>query len=204
MRSDIYSLGCTLYYMLKGQPPYRRENPALILFAHCQDPIPNLTEHVPGAPERLDALFQRMLAKKAVDRVATMAEVIAGLEACRQELEPNSRPSPEAPFTVPPALTMRLDAAHDLHEVAHPYKDELTIDLPLASETEPGPPAPISSDPLAGVLCEISGAVVTAPPEATSSGWRRTPRLWWTLGIAGLAILALAACCWIAIRGWPG
>jgi serine/threonine protein kinase len=203
-RSDIYSLGCTLYYMLKGQPPYRRENPALILFAHCQDPIPKLTEHVPGTPQRLDALFQRMLAKKAADRVATMAELIAEIDTCRQELEPDTRPSSRAPCAAPPAFARRLDTAHDIHEVAGPYTDEMTIDLPLTSETRSGPPAPISPDPLAGALCEISESVVTVPPQATSSGWRGTPRLWWTIALAALAIGALAACGWIAIRGWPG
>src|SRR5204863_6935147 len=73
-RSDVYSLGCTLFYLLTGQPPYRRDNAALILFAHCQDPIPNLAEHVPGVSCRLGELFRRMLAKKPVDRVATMTE----------------------------------------------------------------------------------------------------------------------------------
>ena len=84
-RSDIYSLGCTMYYLLHGRPPYRRDNPALILFAHCQDPIPSLGEGLAGISGRLEALFQRMLAKKPEDRVTTMNEVIAELEACRSE-----------------------------------------------------------------------------------------------------------------------
>src|SRR5262249_45263189 len=85
-RTDIYSLGCTLYYLIHGVPPYRRENAALILFAHCNDPIPPLAAGVPGVPDRLEALFTRMLAKKAADRTPSMSEVIAVLEECRREI----------------------------------------------------------------------------------------------------------------------
>jgi serine/threonine-protein kinase len=94
-RCDIYSLGCTLYYLLRGQPPYRRDNPALILYAHCNDPIPPLGQEVPGVPESLDAVFRRMLAKKVADRISTMADVIAELEACRDSAQSSSQHVPE-------------------------------------------------------------------------------------------------------------
>lgn len=115
-RSDVYSLGCTLHYLLRGRPPYRRDNPALILLAHCQDPIPDLKE-TPGVSERLDAVFQRLMAKKPADRFATMAEAAAELELCQKELAghpvpPLAAPRPAQPAkTLEPALTMREDPA---------------------------------------------------------------------------------------------
>ncbi len=88
-RCDIYSLGCTLHYLLRGRPPYRRENAAQTLLAHCSDPIPNLRYDVPGIPERLAALFVRMVAKKPAERVSTMTEVVAELNACLREVPGN-------------------------------------------------------------------------------------------------------------------
>ena len=79
-RSDIYSLGCTLYRLLTGRTPYYGETVMDKIFAHVGDPIPSLRAACPAAPEPLDALYQRMMAKKPVERPQTMTEVIAALE----------------------------------------------------------------------------------------------------------------------------
>ena len=203
-RSDIYSLGCTLYYVLKGHPPYRRDNAALILFAHCQDPIPKLAEDVPGVPPRLAAIFRRMLAKQVADRVATMTEVIAELEACRQELQPDVEPSSDAIRPVAPVVVAQLALSPEPHAVTSQFNDERTIDLPLAAEIEVDPPAAASvPDSLASALSEISESVVPAPRQRTLSGGRRNSRIWWTIALAGLATGALAAGAWFAVGGWP-
>ncbi len=103
-RCDVYSLGCTLHYLLRGRPPFRRENAALTLLAHVQDPIPKLRETNPEVPECLDALFQRMMAKSVANRIGTMAEVITELEACQCELTGGGKklaavnPPPEPPL----------------------------------------------------------------------------------------------------------
>jgi len=80
-RADIYALGCTLYRLLTGNPPYRGESLMQILMAHQQAPIPSLCAARPETPAELDAVFQKMVAKKPEDRQPTMAEVIAELEA---------------------------------------------------------------------------------------------------------------------------
>ncbi len=81
-RSDIYSLGCTLFFLLTGRPAYSGETVVDTIFAHASDPIPSLSNSADQPiPPELDKLFRRMVAKQAGDRFASMTEVVAALEA---------------------------------------------------------------------------------------------------------------------------
>jgi len=86
-RADIYSLGCSLFYLLTGKATYDGETLTEKLLAHQTDPIPSIQALRPDVPEQVEAAFCRMVAKKVADRYQTMSEVIADLEACgtRQE-----------------------------------------------------------------------------------------------------------------------
>jgi len=79
-RSDIYSLGCTFYYLLVGAPPYPAETTAEKMIAHQEAPIPSLRALRGDVSAEFDALFQKMLAKTPEERHASMSEVIAELE----------------------------------------------------------------------------------------------------------------------------
>jgi serine/threonine protein kinase len=80
-RSDIYSLGCTFAYLLTGRPLYGGESALDKLLAHRDAPIPSLREIRPEAPDELDRVFQRMVAKEPSQRYSTMSELIDDLEA---------------------------------------------------------------------------------------------------------------------------
>lgn len=74
--SDIYSLGCTLYRLLTGVPPYHASRPIDVLLAHRKSPIPSVRKYCTGASRELELLLLRMMAKAAKDRPQTMNEVI--------------------------------------------------------------------------------------------------------------------------------
>ncbi|MGD0283963.1 MAG: serine/threonine-protein kinase, partial [Dissulfurispiraceae bacterium] len=82
-RADIYSLGCTLYYLLVGRPPYLGDTLTKIIIAHRELPIPSLRAMRKDVPDSLNLIFQRMLAKNQDDRQRSMSEVIAQLRQCR-------------------------------------------------------------------------------------------------------------------------
>ena len=95
-RSDIYSLGCTLFYLLTRRPVYGGETIVKRILAHRDEPIPSVMELRPDCPETLDAAIQRMLAKRPEDRPQSMAEIIVALESCLEK--PDAAPPLAAPL----------------------------------------------------------------------------------------------------------
>lgn len=78
--SDVYSLGCTLHYLLTGRPPYGGSTGLEKFLAHCNEPVPSLVSRRPDVPAELDQVFAKMLAKSPDERFASLAEVIGALE----------------------------------------------------------------------------------------------------------------------------
>ncbi len=97
-RSDIYSLGCTLHFLLTGRPPYAAKTWAELFLAHRHEPIPSLKAARRSVPDHLEKLFVRMLAKNPADRPQTMAAVIASTEIAMDQAR--ARPSPSRTIPV--------------------------------------------------------------------------------------------------------
>jgi serine/threonine protein kinase len=111
IRADIYSLGCTVYHLITGQAPYcQRKTVAEIMQAHLHEPFPSLTETLPGAPAKLEAVLARMTAKDRDARFSTPNEVVKALEpfARGADLAPlvpaKSRENPRPRITTSRAL----------------------------------------------------------------------------------------------------
>jgi serine/threonine protein kinase len=90
-RADVYSLGCTLYYLLTTRPPFGGSTFLSRLMAHQEQSVPSLTASRPDVFEGLDMAFHRMMAKNPSERPDSMTSVIALLEACRPSLEEASK-----------------------------------------------------------------------------------------------------------------
>lgn len=74
-RSDIYSLGCTLYFLITGRAPYPRGTGIERLLAHREQPIPSLCALSSSVPESFDRVLQQLMAKKPAERTASMTDV---------------------------------------------------------------------------------------------------------------------------------
>jgi len=168
-RADIYSLGCMVFEMVVGQPPFVSEAPGDILMAHIIQNAPALASLQPDVPPDINALVARMLAKDPSARPQSMAEVVVTIEAVlgvrKSEFATQlRRPAgfPEAPAQ--PAITQILppEAAAYSRQAPTPPKREVTSNLgattPLGLDFQAPQPRP-----------------TPAPKAATPSRHKNTP-----------------------------
>ena len=82
IRADIYSLGCTLFFILTGKPPYGKPDFATNrkkLMAHAVAPIPSLADNCADVPAELEEVYEEMMAKNPDGRFSSPAEVAAAV-----------------------------------------------------------------------------------------------------------------------------
>lgn len=129
-RSDIYSLGCTLFFLLHGRPPFVGESTVDTVMLHHHAPIPSLREGREDVPESVEGAFRRMVAKRPQDRFQTMDEVVAALEAC--EVDPET----PAPLMYVPAASMFAGAVTADYRGDQPTTMEISVLLVEPSKAQ--------------------------------------------------------------------
>lgn len=114
LRTDLYALGCTLFYLLTGRAPYATDEYKSVvkkMSGHVNAPIPDLKAARPDVPDGVCAIYQRLMSKRPEDRYASAA-------ALAQALAPfSSSKTTEAPAVEPPSAPVappRSDATSDL------------------------------------------------------------------------------------------
>ena len=217
-RSDVYSLGCSLYRILTGESVFGGETVVQKIMAHMGDPIPSLCTKRPDVPAEIDRIFQKMLAKRPDDRYQLAAQVVAELEAWRNPGATASFSSPSA-TTNDPALSQFFGSMQKGSSGTSPSGsqtmpvDDLTEALgnrPLKSLS--GPEATLSSshaeigtDPKSQVVVPLTGAKpspTTAKPKTGGKGGKKPPVKLIAAGAAGFLFVLLGI--WVVIRDKEG
>lgn len=131
-RSDLYSLGATLFTSLTGRTPYTGDSPLSVIIAHATAPIPLASALRPEVPQAVDALLQRLLAKEVEKRPAGADEVIAQITALLEGKQVTARPA------LDPRSASRTGGPNDLLARPGPPSSALP---PRSSPLTPIPPS---------------------------------------------------------------
>lgn len=112
-RADLYSLGCTLYDLLSGHPPFcavGAQSRLQKIAAHAESPVPSLAEVCPNVPASLERIVRRLLAKKPRWRFSSAGELAAALAPFCAGADLARLLDPATPATAP--LPLRPAAPH--------------------------------------------------------------------------------------------
>jgi hypothetical protein len=170
-RSDIYSLGCTMYFLLTGTTMFAGDTLMEKIIAHREQPLPKLREQVPEVSPGLDAVFQKMVARNPDDRYQTMNQLGEDLDACIAGRRPSALAAPWSD------IVDRVKAKPALASI--PAAAVLLLGLAVhAAVTEPIAPAESTPETItatdnAEITAEEVAGSATAITDALFSGDKR-------------------------------
>jgi molecular chaperone DnaK len=110
-RSDIYSLGSTLYHLVTGQVPYDAPTATAVLVKHITEPFPPPQKVNPAVSNACAGLLEAMMAKKPEGRQQTWEQVIRDIDLVLGGRAPDTRRPPPGESTIMPAQTRLISLA---------------------------------------------------------------------------------------------
>jgi serine/threonine protein kinase len=167
-RTDIYSLGVTLFEMIGGRPPFEAESAMTLMMMHINDPVPDIRSLKPEVPEEVVVILNKALAKKRNNRYSSADEMAQDLRRVLAKLE--EAEAPDASTVLPAAVTViepqveeqPAPAATTISEISQPASSAAEESR---SPTQPEPPPPvIQAEP---VRTQIEPAVTRPEPVST-------------------------------------
>ena len=171
-RSDLYSLGCTLFYLLIGRTAFTGTTQMDMILSHVNQPIPSLRQINAQIPLAVDRLFQRLVAKSPDDRFQSAEELIPVLQSALEECRnPNGHQT-----LVEQLQSMKLE----------PRKPSM-VGSRENSATAVGP-----SDFKFATTMTVPGAAGLPERKSKGKAAKKKGNLWMAGGI-GLLVLMLAA-----------
>jgi serine/threonine protein kinase len=207
-RADLYSLGCTAFEMLAGQPPFKRDQGFAVLWAQLSAPAPSLCALRPDLPPAVDQVIARALAKSPADRYRTCTEFAGALRAACAGA-PGALPT--APAAAPPGSPGPLPTERARLPQPAPRPDP-PIDPPPGPASwrqppkygpQPGPPPgpPPARPPRPAADWPPAPPPTRPGPGRPAQRRRKGPRV--AAAIAFILIIAVAAVVGLLLRQHP-
>ena len=178
-RTDMYSLGCVVYEMLVGHPPFQGSSDIAVLWSHMRDDPPSVRSERPELPRQLDEFLKSAMAKSPADRPSGSAEFLSGLLAGEGDAASDPGPSSET-------LSRAVLEAKGLTWISSVSSDH----APGAHGTVDGAGGG-SSGSDRGSNGSDHGSTTSDSGSTSVSGNRRRRR-WWLGVAAGFVVLAVA------------
>lgn len=182
-RSDIYSLGCTMYFLLTGTTMFAGDTLMEKIIAHREQPLPKLGEQVPEISAGLDAVFQKMVARNPDNRYQTMKHLGEDLDACIAGRRPSALAAPWTDLVdqvkAKPALASIPAAAVLLAGLAvHAAATQSEIPAKRASEKIVAPSTDVTAEEVAGASGSIGAMLLADEKRGSKPELRNEARRW--------------------------